>query len=278
MDRKALGRLLRSRRAQINPEDHNLERAPRTPGLTQAQMDVLTHRSLKTYQRLETGQYPNPPEDLLYDVAKILKLTQEQWFVLWRYATETDPPYPLYPTSGMEIPAAWADVVQGMKHMAYVNDASWNVVIYNEAWAELFPSGVIPENTMRWMLLDEDARTRILIGWEEYWAPHVISQFRTALAAAPGDQVLRDIERDALAHPVVGPVYRRAPHEFPRVDGAQRPLHHARLGPGWITMLIAEPLSSPRSRLVVLDHQVDQQSPTSLWAPSLNDSSRLHAA
>ncbi|MFI1796589.1 helix-turn-helix domain-containing protein [Streptomyces sp. NPDC020379] len=269
MNREALGELLRARRAQLNPEDFGLRRA-RGGGLTQTQVDQLLFQSQGTYQRLENGKHPNPPEHLLCSVAKLLGLNEHEWFVLWHYAKAVDRPYPLHPTSGMEIPATWADAIQEMGVMAYVNDPSWNVVTSNAAWKDLFPRGETPHNVMEWMLLNEEARTRVLIGWEQYWAPHVIGQFRLALAALPDDPTLRQIERRALDHPIVGPVYRRAPHTIPAVDGAQRPLHHATLGPGWTTVLASEPLSSPRSRLIVLVHKTQEGPPPSLWAPSLS--------
>ncbi|MFD0515219.1 hypothetical protein ACFQ0Q_42390 [Streptomyces aureus] len=68
------------------------------------------------------------------------------------------PPGPLRPSSGKEIPGIWQEAVEGIEHMAYITDASWDMLAYNSAFAALFPSGRPPANTMRWMLLDpEDA-------------------------------------------------------------------------------------------------------------------------
>ncbi|MFW3477431.1 hypothetical protein [Streptomyces microflavus] len=48
----------------------------------------------------------------------------------------------------------WREALEGQTHPAYITDASWEVIVHNEAFARLFPGGQVPRNTMRWMLLD----------------------------------------------------------------------------------------------------------------------------
>lgn len=265
MDKEALQDLLRDRRARIAPEDHGLARPSRqgrrAPGLTQSQIDQLLHRTYGTFNRLETGAYPNPPEDLLRDVARLLEFTEQEWTSLWLYAVHRDPPYPLHHRSGTEVSRAWQDVVDGLSHMAYLNDQSWRVIAHNEAFAELFPRGEVPENTMRWMALHPEART-VLTDWRERWAPMILPQLRAAVAALPHDATLAELEADVLADPVAGPLYETGGRAYIHPDGDVRPLLHTKKGPGWVSLCGAQPLASPRARLMVLVfHPGDRPSP-----------------
>ncbi|MEU5435995.1 helix-turn-helix domain-containing protein [Streptomyces sp. NPDC020719] len=253
-DKVALGGLLRERRALIKPESQGLHRPTRqgrrAPGLSQAQMDQLLHRSPDTYGRLESGRYTNPPADLLEDVARLLEMNEQEWIALWRYGLGQDPPYPLRPQSGEEIPGVWQEAVDGIAHMAYVHDRSWNLLAWNSAFATLFPAGRVPHNTMRWMALDRAARS-ILMDWENAWAPLVLPHLRGALAADPQDETLRQIEKEVLADPVTSPIYDRA-SAYIHLDGDERPLHHLALGPGWVTMCAAQPMAAPGARMIIL--------------------------
>ncbi|MCX5384899.1 helix-turn-helix domain-containing protein [Streptomyces sp. NBC_00083] len=254
MDKSALRSLLRERRALIQPESHGLSRPTRqgrrAPGLSQAQIDQLLHRAPDTYGRLESGRYPNPPADLLQDVARLLGMDEQEWTALWRYCLGQDPPFPLNARSGAEIPGVWQEAVDAIGHMAYVNDRSWNLLTHNDRWAQMFPGRRVPGNVMRWMALDPAAR-EILTDWEHAWAPLVLPQLRAALAADPADRTLAGIEQDVLADPLAAPIYHSAGASL-HLDGDERPLHHAVQGPGWATVCAAQPMSAPGARLIIL--------------------------
>ncbi|MFC9736045.1 helix-turn-helix transcriptional regulator [Streptomyces hydrogenans] len=254
INKKALKELLRERRALIEPEDHGLMRPSgpgrRTAGLSQRQVDELTRRKPDTYYRLESGRYTNPPVDYLQQVGKLFGLNEQEWRSLNRYAGIGDPPFPLNPASGLEIPGVWQEAVDGIRHMAYVNDASWNLLACNEPFRELFPDSEVPQNTMRWMLLDPIARA-MLLDWDTVWAPLVLPQLRAAMAVRPDDTTLQQIAEDALADPVLACLWEAGgAHIHP--DGDERPIHHAVHGPGHVTMCAAEPLGGPGARLIFL--------------------------
>ncbi|WP_236244712.1 helix-turn-helix domain-containing protein [Streptomyces sp. CC210A] len=261
MDKVALRFLLRERRALIAPEDHGLSRPTRqgrrAPGLSQAQVDQLLHRAPDTYGRLESGRYPNPPLDLLEDVARLLGMNEHDWVALWRYALGQDPPYPLHPRSGEVVSGAWQEVLDGVSHMAYVSDRSWNLLAHNEPFAALFPGRCVPENTMRWMTVDPEARV-MLPRWETAWAPLVLPQLRAARAADPGDPVLAGIEREVLADPVAARIYESAGAYLRPVEG-ERPVQHAERGPGWVSVCAAQPMAAPRARLIILPFRAGEE-------------------
>lgn len=256
MDKAALKILLEKKRAAIRPEDRGLPRSAarqgrRAPGLTQSQIERLLNRADGVYQRLESGRYPNPPADLLQDVAQLLGMNEHEWGALWRYATGMEAPYSLHPNSGQKVSQVWIDALPYFGDMAYINNESWELLGFNDLFARLFRDQKPPQNTMRWMLLDPDAR-EVLTDWENAWAPLVIPQMRAALATRPHDPILGAIEKDVLADPTVGPLYTAVPDLFVPLDGDERPLLHPDHGPGWVTVCAAEPLGSPGARLIIL--------------------------
>lgn len=265
VDKQGLQALLRESRALIDPGAFGLFRPTRqgrrAPGLTQAQMDQLLHRAHGTYNRLETGNYRNPPEGLLRDVARLLAFTEHEWELLWRYTRRCDPPTGLNPSSGQEIAAIWREVMDGISHMAYVTDQSWRVVTYNQPFADLFPRGEVPANSMRWMVLDPEARD-ILAKWSECWLPLILPQFGAARAALPHDETLAELEREILAEPVAGPMYRAGgvspgAHAYRH----ERPMNHSLLGPGWVHLCPAEPMASRGARLMIIVFHPGEERP-----------------
>ncbi|WP_331756328.1 helix-turn-helix transcriptional regulator (plasmid) [Streptomyces sp. NBC_01590] len=254
MNKTALRNLLKERRALIQPEGHGFERPTgqgrRAPGLTQHQVDQILHETPGKYRRLESGAWPRPDVDFVRRVALLFALNEQEWRLLCRYAGIGDPPGPLTPESGKQVPGVWQEAVDGMAHMAYVTDASWELIAHNQAFARMFPDGRVPTNTMRWMLLDPDGRDT-LTNWATAWAPLVLPQLRAALAARPDDDILQQLEKEVLADPDTAPIWDTGgAHIHP--DGDERPLLHAQDGPGWVTMCAAEPMTAPGARLIVL--------------------------
>ncbi|MGW7075114.1 MmyB family transcriptional regulator [Streptomyces sp. NPDC054871] len=261
MNKTALRALLRERRALIAPESHGFRRPTgqgrRARGLSQHQVDQLLHRAIGTYHRLESGSYPNPPASLLRDVARLFGLNEQEWVSLCRYALRQEPPGPLYSSSGKEIAGVWREAVDGIGHMAYVTDASWELLAYNAAFAALFPEGKVPSNTMRWMLLEHNGR-EALTDWRNSWVPMVLPQLRAALTARPDDEILRQIEKEVLADPEMSSLY-EADGALIHPDGHERPLRHAEHGPGWVSICAAQPMAAPGSRLFILIFKAGSQ-------------------
>ncbi|QEU96950.1 hypothetical protein [Streptomyces kanamyceticus] len=148
----------------------------------------------------------------------------------------------------------WRTVVEGVSDsMAYITDRHWNLVAHNADFEALFLPGGKPSNVMRWMLLDEQARTVTLTNWAEDWAPVVCPALREAAAQNPADPELIDLATDVRLDPVVGPIYKatgttRALHP----DGVVRPIHHAVRGPGWVVVSAANPLTQIDARVVFM--------------------------
>jgi hypothetical protein len=134
--------------------------------------------------------------------------------------------------------------------MAYINDVAWGVVAYNSAFSRMFRRREVPENTMRWMLLDPEAR-ETLADWRTSWLPLLVPQLMMAVTSHPHNRTLATLQADARRDPVVGAFFSAPTAEYlqPRAEGA-RPLRHAELGLGWATMCAAGPFGVPGGRLM----------------------------
>ncbi|WP_411574121.1 helix-turn-helix domain-containing protein [Streptomyces fradiae] len=255
-DRGRLKEILQARRAAIDPVTMGFpKRAPgpgrRAAGLSQEQMDVLLTRTPGTYNRFENGHLANPGTDLLTSVARTLRLDEQEWAFMWLITRKENPPHVLHGCSGTSIAEAWqriTDHIHGA--LAYVNDAEWNVLVHNEDFRRLFPRGQAPANVMRWMLLDPEARTDVLMHWETHWVPAMMPHLKHSVELRPDNLALGRLAYDVLNDPVTGPLYRRhAAAPIPYFDGSELPIRHAVHGPGWLTTCLAEPVTAPGARI-----------------------------
>ena len=269
-DRGAVQALLKRKRAKLKPADYGLDqpagRGRRAVGPAQDQMDEILHWARGTYQGIESGRRANVPAEQLEALALLLGLTEYEWGNLWAVLRGEKPPYALNNCAGQEVSGEWLDAIRGISHPAYINDRSWNVLAWNDAVPGLFPGGVVPGNTMRWMLLDDAARGStergiepVLTDWEDRWAPMIVPQLRSAVAALPHDKVLAELEADVRLDPRTAPIYDRFGHVLVHPDGAIRPFAHPVHGPGWLSLCTAEPLASPRAHLMIAVYRSGEQ-------------------
>jgi len=255
---ESLQRLLAHKRAQVRPEDVDLPpkreggRGRSAPGLRQEDMDLLLGRSEGTFARLERGQLKRVPEKLCRQVAEVLRFTEKEWQALWVFLHGQQPPHPLDPVAASRVPPHWGQGVRGISWPAYVTDQAWQLEAWNDAFAQIFPHGIPPRNTMRWMALEADARRR-LVNWEREWAPLVLPQLRAALAEYPDNEVLRELEGDVRRDPVAGPMYDRGREAYLQPDGDVRELLHDGLGfRRRVQLFSATPTGSPGARFMML--------------------------
>ncbi|MDX3165856.1 XRE family transcriptional regulator [Streptomyces scabiei] len=257
-----LAMLLQPKRARIRPEEMGLRArpadapGPKQDGLTQSQMDELLNRADKTYGRFERGKILNPPDDLLTDVGRLLRLTQDEYTTMWLYARGHRPTVPLDEEAGTTVSRLWQEACDGQRHMMYVTDLAWNTLAYNAAFADMFHNRQVPANTARWMLLTEEAR-HTLKGWEGIWAPSVSAQLQAALAEYPDNVVLQQIDKEVRADPVAGPIYINPEVASIAPDGVCRPFHHPLHGPGIAKLVAAAPYASPGARAIVVIYEPD---------------------
>lgn len=256
VDKQALRNLLSRRRAELTHADVGLPqpgthagvgRRPRTQGLRQGDIDLLTDRTPGTYGRFESGgQYPAPTESYLLDVARALQLTEDDWHAMWLYRLNSVPPYPLEREKPITIGGHWQAIVDDYRSPAYVTDRAWKVAFYNQAFADIFPGGIPPENTMEWMILSRYSREIGLPDWENGWARMVLPRLRAAMNHFPLNRDLARLVRRVEQDPVAGPLFANLDESYREPDGDTRLLWHA----GWgrvvtVTMGPSMPLAAP---------------------------------
>ncbi|MFE9730139.1 hypothetical protein ACFYO9_06605 [Streptomyces sp. NPDC005863] len=158
---------------------------------------------------------------------------------------------------GDALQQVWRTVVEGVTgSMAYIADGHWNVVAYNTEFEALFPNGRAPDNIMRWILLDDQAREATLLNWAEDWAQGACPALRQAVTDHPADPELINLASDVRSDPIAGPIYRaaattRAVHP----DGAVLQVNHAVNGPGWVMATAANPLPHTDVRFMMLQYR-----------------------
>jgi len=93
-----LADFLRSRRAQLQPEDVGLPRAPRrrSDGLRREEIAELAGVSADYYSRIEQQRGPRPSEPILTALADALRLTDDERNHLFRLAGYPNPPRHLH--------------------------------------------------------------------------------------------------------------------------------------------------------------------------------------
>ncbi|MFD9880193.1 XRE family transcriptional regulator [Streptomyces alboflavus] len=270
MDEEALRRILKELRSRITPAEVGLtpkptgRPGPRVNGLAQPDMDILMNRSVGTYHRFESGKM-SPRDDYLREVGRILRMSEDEFTQVYLLSLGQRPPHPLDPTGGVLMPAAaaWQRAVSGQREISYVNNVQWDLIAYNQPFADIFDDGIPPENTMRWMALADEARDHILTDWETRWAPGILNQIRLAHIQHPENRSLARLNADVKRDKYAGPIYERSTEVYIHPDGDVRPLYHPRKGPGQITMVVSEPASSPGARHVVLLFDLLDEKPTS---------------
>ncbi len=275
-DRQAMRTLLARARARQDPAALGLSpraepRGRKVAGLTHEHMTRLLGWPEHKYGYVERGRLATIDTGLLEPIARILRLTEQEWEALVFYATGAPPAFPLDPEVGRSVPRPWRRVLAATQDIAYISDAAWDLVAYNTAFTRLFTPHGVPRNVMRWMLLAPVARDHVLTDWENSWLPLLVPQLRARAAARPTDRTLTRLVADIRRDPVVGPRYDSPTTEYlqPRAEGS-RPLHHPELGPGWATLCAAEPFGVPGGRLMfVLFDQGERPAPQEpMYAPA----------
>ncbi|MBB5121827.1 helix-turn-helix domain-containing protein [Streptomyces eurocidicus] len=253
MDAEALRQLLISRREAINPESLGFKRRdPRgrkTPGLSQDHMDQLLMRSAGTYGKLERGVLENPSHEYLRDVSEILGLSAREWLVFYALARGGQPPEPPMGIRSASVPGDWSQLLEILPLMACITDVAFNVLAYNSAYSELFPRKQVPHNTPHWMLFNDEARQKVLIDWEDQWAPFLVGGLRMTLALNKKNHTLAAMGELCQADPFLNRIYENDITRYATPMAKRMPVRHSVRGTGRITALISELQDSPGVRL-----------------------------
>jgi transcriptional regulator with XRE-family HTH domain len=255
-DPRALGQLLRDRRARLSPADVGLPAGSRrrTAGLRREEVALLANVSPTYYTFLEQGRPVRPSGSVLDALADALRLsaTERRYLRVLAYGDDTGAaPEPAGPPTE-RLDSGLADLVQRLEpHPALVKGRRWDVLGTNPAARALFTDwDALPpgqRNLVRWMFTTERAR-EVYLDWEQE-ARAMLARFRLAAARHPGEPafaaLIADLQRDSEQVRAWWPR-----HDVRDIGGGTKKLRHPALGPADYTHVVLQVADHPDQTLV----------------------------
>ncbi len=184
-----LARFLRSRRERLVPSAIGLPvRLPRrTPGLRREEVAVLAHISTEHYTRLEQARGAMPSRQVLAEVGRALRLSDDERAHLFRLAGETPDPAPGPPVDVR--PSLLALIQRLPDTAALVLSARYDVLAWNPLAAALLGDfSAVPQrerNVIRQLFLG--GASRLGAADRREFGRHAVRQLRTAATRYPSD-------------------------------------------------------------------------------------------
>ena len=198
-----LGEYLRQLRGKIAPSDVGLPQGlrRRTPGLRRQEVAQLAGISIDYYIKLEQGRGSNPSAQVLAALARALVLSRDERQLLFRLAGEA-PRQADEPSS--TVSSAVRFLIDNMPEVpAYVVDASWNVLAWNELavhfTGELTRMQEGDRNVARWMFRAPDSDPH----WDDpasiAFAQVVASDLKSSFVRYPGSTEIESLTSELLS-------------------------------------------------------------------------------
>lgn len=200
MSKMSLGEFLRSRRERLTPEDVGLPTygRRRTPGLRREEVAQLAHIGSSWYTSLEQGRSINPSEEVLNNIAKALRLTEDECHHLHLLAR---PPHSEQ-GEAHQYPAGLERMISALDpHPAFVLGRYWDLLLWNNAAAYIFRLPPFSDemqlrpNWLRHLLTNDELQSHIK-DWEA-GAQALIAQFRADYARFPHDRRFQELIEEA---------------------------------------------------------------------------------
>ncbi|UZI33999.1 helix-turn-helix domain-containing protein [Streptomyces sp. VB1] len=191
----------------------------------QVDVDTALQGGAGTYQKIRAGRL-RPSPDFYMRLAQLLGFSPEDTAIGHLELFRTEPVLP---------PAAPSPflrrLIGGQREIACAITPDGRRVASNGAFAALFPGGEPPANLWRWML-SPDAE-RLLLDWEQAWAPRLLTEIRLMHYRTPQDgaalRLLSEVADDARL--------RSVEETGSGLGGAALPLRHPALGDGTAHLL-----------------------------------------
>lgn len=186
----SLSEFLRSRRARLTPEDVGLPfyGRRRTPGLRREEVAQLAHIGTSWYTSLEQGRSVNPSEDVLNNIAKALRLNEDERRHLHLLAR----PVQQAMIEEQQLSVALERMIRALEpNPAFVMGRCWDLLLWNQAAEIVFRlptcSNTMQErpNWLRRFLMDSELKSNN-DNWEAK-AQVMIARFRADYANFSND-------------------------------------------------------------------------------------------
>ncbi|MFX3633194.1 MAG: helix-turn-helix transcriptional regulator [Candidatus Pristimantibacillus sp.] len=192
----SLGDFLRSRRERLTPEEVELPSygRRRTPGLRREEVAQLAHIGTSWYTFLEQGKNVNPSEDVLNNIAKALRLTEDERYHLHLLAK----PVNQIKVEEQELNVGLERTVTALEpNPAFIMGRSWDLLLWNQSAETVFGLPAFSTdrqhkpNWLRRFLMDPSLRLKNK-DWEAK-AQIMIARFRADYAHNPNDARFKNL-------------------------------------------------------------------------------------
>ncbi|WP_199615070.1 helix-turn-helix transcriptional regulator [Paenibacillus alkalitolerans] len=197
--RMLLGEFLRSRRERLTPEDVGLVSygRRRTRGLRREEVAQLAHIGTSWYTSLEQGRSVNPSEDVLNNIAKALRLTEDERHHLHLLAR----PVQLKKVEDQQLNVGLERTIRALEpNPAFVIGRYWDLLLWNKAAEFIFRLPSFSNhmqhrpNWMRHLLTD----ARLGSNLKEWEARALIAHFRADYAHFPNDARFKELIEELM--------------------------------------------------------------------------------
>ncbi|GAA3861075.1 helix-turn-helix domain-containing protein [Streptomyces sedi] len=246
-----LGDFLRSRRAQLRPEDVGLPTLGRrrVPGLRREELAEIAGISVGYYTRLEQGASPGVSDQVLHSLARALGLDEAEQ----RHLRQLARPRQVASAPAEALRPALVALVRALDETpALVLGRRGDVLVWNRLAHTLLaphlPHAARP-NVIRLLFLDPCLRRLFGVGWASR-CRDMVSDLRRATSLHPGDRVLRQLVEELIRE---SEEFRRlwAGHQVEVCSTHTLTYQHPVVGALTLTDHLAELPEDPGQRLVL---------------------------
>ena len=190
---RPLADFLRSRRSRIEPGDADASgRKRRTPGLKREEVAQRAGISTEWYVKLEQGRAGSPSAATVEALGRALCLSDTDREHLRALASANG----RRPFRRETVPDTLHRIVISLGEPAYVTGRRFDVLVWNDAAAALFPDMITLQaedrNVLSWMLTEPAARNLFGPTWENE-ARRIVSLFRASYDLWPGDSSFAEL-------------------------------------------------------------------------------------
>ncbi|WP_331758492.1 sulfotransferase [Streptomyces anulatus] len=227
-------RLMERYRRRRTRKEIGLESLPSSRGgrgserIRQVDIDTALQGGAGTYQKICAGRL-RPSPDLYMRLAQLLGFSPEDTVIGHLELFRTEPVLPPAPPSPF-----LGRLIGGQPEIACAVMPDGRRAAANSAFEALFPEGGPPANLWRWALFSPDAE-RLLLDWEQAWAPRLLTEIKVMCQRAQRDtatlRLLSEVSDDARL--------RAIEETGSGLEGASLPLRHPALGDGTVQLLTA---------------------------------------
>lgn len=247
----SLGEFLRSRRGRLSPEDVGLASygRRRIPGLRREEVAQLAFIGTSWYTALEQGRSVNPSEDVLNNIAKALRLTEDERQHLHLLAK----PVQQEREADQQISVGLARTIKALDpNPAFVLGRYWDLLAWNKAAQFVFrlPSFEDPKlqkiNWMRYLLTELGSRIE---DWES-GAQVLLAHFRADYARFPDDARFKELIAEFMK---ISRLFREIwpLHEVQAVTNRHKRRYDPRIGEMEFEHVTLQPPTNPDLKMMV---------------------------